>query len=166
MTRVRISACFLASSSGSAGSAFTTTSARLTVLPSPLMDGCLLASTWDYAGTHIVICSGSRHTTPHHRTPTINFQHLWCQTSLYGSRNKFQAPQSPHTVTCLLDNLNRTFQPLYASKCSSQHHCRLHLLELYVPVITSTSLDTVSAPKQPSPQGGDMGISHIFFFPF
>jgi hypothetical protein len=49
--RVRTSACCLASSSYSTGRAFITTSARLTSLPSPHTDDCLLALTWDYAGT-------------------------------------------------------------------------------------------------------------------
>jgi hypothetical protein len=80
----------------------------------------------------------------------MNFQHLWRQISLYGSRNKFQAPQSPHNATRLLDNLDRTFQLLYASRCSSQHHS-LHLPELRVQVVTSTS-PSASTPKQPSPQ--------------
>jgi hypothetical protein len=137
-----------------------TTTERLTALPSPHTDDCLLASTWGYAGnTCIAICSGSCHTAPHRRTPTSNFQHLWHQTSLYGSRNKFQAPPSPHTVTCVPDNLDRTFQPLYASKCSSQHHC-LQLPEIRVAVIMSTSL-SASTPKQPSLQGSDVRTSHM-----
>jgi hypothetical protein len=37
---------------------------------SSLTDDCLLASTWDYAGT-------TRHAIPRRRTPTTSFQHLW-----------------------------------------------------------------------------------------
>jgi hypothetical protein len=108
---VRASVCSLASSSHNAGHAFTTTTAWLMALPSSLMDDCLLAATWDYAGT-------TRHATPRRRTPSTNFQHLWRQTSLYGLGNKSQAPLSQHTVTRLPDNLDRTFHALYASKCS------------------------------------------------
>jgi hypothetical protein len=120
-----------------------------------------LASIWDYArNTHIAICNGPCHTTPHHRTPTSNFQHLWHQTSLYGSRNKFQAPPSPHTATHLPDNYDSTFQPLNAYKCSSQHH-RLQLPEPRVLVVTATS-PHISAPKQPFPCVGVMwGTSHM-----
>jgi hypothetical protein len=79
--------------------------------PTSLTDGCLLASIWDDAGT-------TRHATPHRRTPATNFEHLGRQTSLNGSRDKSRAPSSPHTATRLPDNLDRTFQILYASKCS------------------------------------------------
>jgi hypothetical protein len=109
--RVRASACSLASSSHSAGRAFTTTTAWLIALSSSLTDDCLLVLTWDYART-------TRHATPRRRTPTKNFQHLWHQTSLYGSGNKCQVPLSQHTTTRLPDNLNRNFESLYASKCS------------------------------------------------
>jgi hypothetical protein len=149
-TRVRTSACSLASSSHNAGRAFTTTTARLTALPSPHTDDCLLAATWDYDGT-------TRHATPRRRTPTTNFQHLCRQTSLYGSRDKFQAPSSPHIATRLPDNLDRTFQHLYVSKCSN-HPRRLHLPEPRVPVVTYAS-----TLKQQSPRGGgggDVGASH------
>jgi hypothetical protein len=88
----------------------TTTPAWLRHPPSSLTDDCLLASTWDHAGT-------TRHPTPRQRTPTTSFKHLWRQTSLYGSRNKSQAPKSRHTKTRLPDNLDRTPQTLYASKC-------------------------------------------------
>jgi hypothetical protein len=153
MTRVRTSACSLASSSDSAGCAFTMTTAQLTALPFPHMDDCLLASIWDCAGnTRMALCSDPRHTTPSRRTPTMNFQHLWRQTSLYGSRDKFQAPSSPHTATRLTDNLDHMFQPLYASKCSS-HHRRLQLPKPRVPVATYAS-PHASTPKQQSPQGG------------
>jgi hypothetical protein len=50
----------------------TMTTAWLMALPSSLTDDCLLASTWDYAGT-------TRHATPRRRTPTTSFQHLWCK---------------------------------------------------------------------------------------
>jgi hypothetical protein len=62
MTRVRTSACSLASSSFGAGRAFATTTAWLIALPSSPTDGCLLASIWDDAGNPcIVLCSGSCH---------------------------------------------------------------------------------------------------------
>jgi hypothetical protein len=118
---------------------------------SSLTDDCLLASTWNYAGT-------TRHATPRRRTTTTNFQHLWRQTSLYGSRNKSQTPSSPHPVTRLPDNLDRTFKPLYASKCSS-HHRRLHLPKPRVPVITSPS-PHASTPKQQSPRGVVWKLPH------
>jgi hypothetical protein len=47
------------------------------------------------------------------------FKHLWRQTSLYGSRNKSQAPLSRHTATRQLDNLDRTPQPLTPLSVSS-----------------------------------------------
>jgi hypothetical protein len=57
---------------------------------------------------------------PHRRTPTTNCEHFWRQTPPYGSRsNKFPTPQSPSTATRLPESLDRTFQPPYASKCSS-----------------------------------------------
>jgi hypothetical protein len=122
-------------------------------LPSPLTDDCLLASIWDCArNTRMALRSGSRHTTPRRRTPTMNFQHLWRHTSLYGSKDKFQAPSSQHTATRLTDNLDRMFQPLYASKCSNHHH-RLHLPEPRVPVVTYAS-----TLKQQSPRGGGGGV--------
>jgi hypothetical protein len=52
-------------------------------------------------------------------------------TSLYGSRNKSQAPLSQHTATRLPYNLDRTFQPLYAPKCS---------------IIISVSIDPTTRP--------------------
>jgi hypothetical protein len=148
-TRVRTSACSLSSSSHSEGRAFITTSVRLMALPSSLTDDCLLASTWNYDGT-------TRHATLRRRTPTMNFQHLRRQTQLYGSRNKSQAPLSPHTVTRLPDNLARTFQPLYTSKCSIHH---------LLPVISSTS-PHASTPTQQSPKRSNAGNSNMaVFFP-
>jgi hypothetical protein len=70
--RVHASACSLAGSSHSTGRAFTTTTAWIIALSSSLTDECLLASTWDYAGT-------TWHATSRRRTPTTNFQHLWRQ---------------------------------------------------------------------------------------
>jgi hypothetical protein len=56
--RVRTHACSLASSSRSAGQAFTTTTARLTALSSTNTDDCLLASSWDYTGNpRMALCS-------------------------------------------------------------------------------------------------------------
>jgi hypothetical protein len=56
--RLRTSACSRASSSRSAGRAFTTTTERLKALPSTHTDDCLLASTWDYAGnSRMALCS-------------------------------------------------------------------------------------------------------------
>jgi hypothetical protein len=73
------------------------------------------------------------------------------QTSLYSLRNKSQAPLSHHTMTRLPDNLDRTFQPLYASKCS----------------IISASIypKHASTPKQQSLRGSDVGITHIVVLP-
>jgi hypothetical protein len=68
-TRVRTSACSLASSSHSTGRTFTMTTERLTALPSLHTVDCLLVSTWDYAGN-------TRHATPRPRTPTTIFQNL------------------------------------------------------------------------------------------
>jgi hypothetical protein len=84
-------------------------------------------------------------------------QHLWHQSSLYGSRNKTQAPSSPHTVTRLPDNLDRTFQPLNASKCSS-HHRRLHLPKPCVAVIMFPS-PHASTSKQQYPRGSSVETS-------
>jgi hypothetical protein len=109
--RVRSSVCSLASSSHNAGRDLLRPLPGSWHPPSSLTDDCLLASTWDYAET-------TRHATPCRRTQTTSFKYLWRQTSLYGSRNKSQAPLSQHTATRLPDNLNLTFEPLYASKCS------------------------------------------------
>jgi hypothetical protein len=84
-TWVRTSACSLASSSHKAGRAFTKTTARLTALPSPPTDDCLLASTWDYAGT-------TRHATPslqdtNDKLPTLMASNiaLWLEKQVPGT---------------------------------------------------------------------------------
>jgi hypothetical protein len=42
---------------------------------------------------------------PHRKTATTNFEYFWHQPPLCGSRrNKFPAPQTPSTVTCLPGN--------------------------------------------------------------
>jgi hypothetical protein len=148
--RVRASACFLASSSHNAGRD-TTTSAWLRYLPSSLTDDCLLAPIWDDAGT-------TRHATPRRRTPTTNFQHLWHQTLINGSRNKSQAPLSQHTATRLPDNPDLTFEPLYASKCSIYPN---HAFRSSYPLPRRLP----STPKKQSPWGGDMGNAHIAVLP-
>jgi hypothetical protein len=56
----------------------------------------------------MVLCSDPRHATPRRGTSTTNGQHLWRQTSLYGSGGTFQAPLSRHTAARLPDNLDRT----------------------------------------------------------
>jgi hypothetical protein len=105
----------------------------------------------------MALCSGSCR-----RTPMTNFQHLWRQTSLYCSRDKFQAPSSPHTATRLPDNLDRMFQRFYASKCSTIITVSIYPTTRLVATYASPHASTC---KQPSPRGGDVGASHMRFFP-
>jgi hypothetical protein len=62
------------------------------------------------------------HTThwPHRKTARTSSEHSWAQPPPYGWRNyQSPAPRSPTTGTPLPGELDRTFQLLYSSKCSS-----------------------------------------------
>jgi hypothetical protein len=125
MTRVS-SACSLTSSSHSTGCAFTTTPARLTALSSPLTDDCLLASTWDYAGTtcHTTLIAGNRQQTSNtysikHRSRVreTNFRHhhlhiLWhvCRTTSTVRFSLYTSSSVPVSITASIYP-NYAFRP-------------------------------------------------------
>jgi hypothetical protein len=79
--------------------------------PPILTHGCLLLSlNLGLRRDNMARCPSSQDTDD--ELPT-----LMASTSLYGSGNKSQVPLSQHTATCLPDNLDLTFEPLYVSKC-------------------------------------------------
>jgi hypothetical protein len=95
-------------------------------LPSSLTDDCLLASTWDYAGT-------TRHATPRRKTPTTSIQHLW-------RKHRSTARGTSLKRHCL--NILRQPREYVSASLRLQvfhHHLRLHLPEPRVPAITPTS---------------------------
>jgi hypothetical protein len=148
--RVRASACSLASSSHNSGRAFTTTTAWLMALSSSLTADCLLASTWDYAGT-------TRHPTPLRRTSTTSFQHLWRK---HRSTTRETSPRRHYLNTpwhaCRTTSTVRCsfFTPPSVPPSSSSLSTRPR-----VPVATYAS-PHASTRKQPSLLESDVGSSH------